>query len=120
MPWGSFAAIQRAPLPHLPPSRWSGQEPPFWFSLHPTLQSESGGFRQKDNAKLAPFVVIAMMGFCPPREEVSSFPKQHVPDLFQAGFAWADLAMCANGLYLHSLGLQYQLEMQDLSRSLTS
>lgn len=61
--WGSFTAIPGAPLPHLPPPTGLGRNSPFWFSLHPTLQPESGGFRQKDNAKIALFVVIATMGF---------------------------------------------------------
>lgn len=58
-------------------------------------------------------------GVLSPGEEASGFPKQHIPGLFWAGFAWADLVMYANGPYVHSLGLQYQLKTQGLGRSLT-
>ena len=61
-----------------------------------------------------------MMGFCPPGEEVSGFPKQRMADLHSTGFLWAHLVVCANWVYVHSLALQSQVKMQGLGRSLTS
>lgn len=81
---------------------------------------ECSGFRHRDNVKIALFVVIVMMGFCPSREESSGFPKQHVPDLHPTVFLWAHLVVCANWVYLHSLGLQSKVKIQGLTRSLTS
>lgn len=61
--------------PHLPSPVGLGRIPPFWFSLHPTLQSENGGFRQRDNAKIPLLVVIARMGFCPQVKKLPAFPS---------------------------------------------
>lgn len=90
-----------------------------WFTSY-LAKLQSGGFRHHDNAKIALFIVIVTMGFCPPGEETSGFPKQHMPDLHPTVFLRAYLVACANWVCEHSLGLQSEVKMQGLGRSLTS
>lgn len=55
------------------------------------------------------------MDFSLAAEEAPGFPKQHVPDLHPTGFFYGH-----TWVYVHSLGLQSQVKMQGLGRSLTS
>lgn len=86
------------------------------------IKLESGGdFRHQDNAKIALFMVIVMMGFCrPPGEEASSFakPDKIMPDLHTTGFLWTHVVVCANWVDVRSLGLQSPVKMQGLGKSL--